>query len=296
MIIGQTVTVLGTQDITGKSEGEFYYPKFSPDGSRIFFTHANYKGIYYLNLGDNKIIQLSDEAGAGYEFNPTQNNLVYYRTDRYLNGRKYSSIKSFNLSTKNVQLIAVDLRFLSTPKNLNNNIIAYTVDNRIQKFIPKNTENKVEVSTIEKPYLEIEKGKIALIESGVKKILTPAGNGNYIWPSVSPDNSKLLFTVAGKGTYVSDLNGNILVDLGYANYPRWSPDGKWISYMADKDNGLTVTSSDIYIVSADGNNKFRITNTEDVLEMYPDWSPSGDQLVLNTYDGKIILIKLKIEN
>jgi Tol biopolymer transport system component len=296
MIIGQKVTVLETRNITNKNEGEFYYPKFSPDGSKIFFTHANYKGIYYTDPKESKIIQLSDENGSGYEFNLAQNNVVYYRTDRFINGRKYSSIKSFDLISKNIQIIAANLRFLSTPKILNNYIIAYTVNSRIRKFIPKNYKNKVKVSSIEKPYVEIEKGKIALTEAGVKKILTPAGKGNYIWPSVSPDFSKLLFTVAGKGTYVSDLNGNILADLGYANYPRWSPDGKWVSYMVDKDNGLTVTSSDIYIVSADGGKKFQITNTEKVFEMYPDWAPSGDQLVLNTYDGKIVLIKLKIEN
>ncbi len=291
MIIGQTISVLGTQDITSKKEGEFYYPKFSPDGSKIFFTRANYKGIYYVSLDDNALVQLNNEDGAGYEFNLSQNNLVYYRTDHYINGRKYSSLKSMDVITKAFQVIATDKRFLSTPKSLNNNIIAYTINNRIQKFIPKSANNKIEVSSTEKPYVEIEKSKLALIESGTKKIITPVGKGNYIWPSVSPDNSKLLFTVAGKGTYVSDLNGNILADLGYANYPKWSPDGRWISYMVDKDNGLSVTSSDIFIVSSDGEKKFQITDTEDVFEMYPDWSPKGDQLVLNSYDGKIILIK-----
>lgn len=296
MIIGQTISVLETHNVTSKNEGEFYYPKFSPDGSKIFFTHANYKGIYYLSLENNTLVKLNNEDGAGYEFNVSQNNIVYYRTDHYVNGRKYSSLKSMDVNTKAVQLIASDKRFLSTPKSLNNNIIAYTINNRIQRFIPKSVNNKVEVSSIEKPYVEIEKSKLALIESGTKKIITPVGKGNYIWPSISPDNSKLLFTVAGKGTYVSDLNGNILADLGYANYPKWSPDGRWISYMVDKDNGLSVTSSDIFIVSSDGEKKFQITDTEDVFEMYPDWSPKGDQLVLNSYDGKIILIKLKIEN
>ena len=296
MAIGQTISVLETKNITNISEGEFYHPKFSPDGSKIFFTQANYKGIYFVNLDDNTLIQLNNEVGAGYEFNFSQNNLIYYRTDSYVNGRKYSSLKSIDVITKAVQLIVADKRFLSTPQYLGNNTISYTVNNKLQSFAQKNVKYKTQLTSETKPYVEIENCKIAVDISGSKNILTPAGNGNYIWPSVAPDNSKLLFTVAGKGTYVSDLNGNILSDLGYANYPRWSPDGKWISYMVDKDNGLTVTSSDIYITSADGEKKFQITDTKDVFEMYPDWSPKGDQLVLNSYDGKIILIKLKIEN
>ena len=80
----------------------------------------------------------------------------------------------------------------------------------------------------------------------------------YLWASLSPDQSKILFTKAGEGTYTSDLQGNILVEFGNANAPRWSPDGNWIVYMNDKDNGYYYTASEIFVVSADGSKKYQI--------------------------------------
>ena len=66
--------------------------------------------------------------------------------------------------------------------------------------------------------------------------------------------------------------------------------------MVDKDDGYRVTSSDIYVVSADGKNKFAITNTSDISEMYPSWSQSGKELVFNSTEGEIFIAELNIEN
>ncbi len=295
-IIGQRISVVNVSELTNLSNGEFYYPKFSSDNNKVFFTQSNYKGLYLLTTTDNSITKLTDDDGAGYEFAiDINNNSVYYRSDRYINKRKYSSIKACDLNSLNVKTIIADKRDVSTPKIIGGGNIFYTVQKSLRSFESKTLKQKSNKLTSTSSFVQIENSKIALYQGNIKKILAPLGKGNYIWPSLSPDKTKLLFTLAGKGTYISDLNGKILVYLGYANYPKWSPDGKWISYMVDKDNGLSVISSDIYAASADGNLKFRLTDTNDIYEMYPDWSSDGSEIVANTYDGKILLLKLKIE-
>ena len=295
-IIGQSISVINVEELTNPNMGEFYFPKFSNDNNKVFFTQANYKGIYFFNYKDNSITKLTDDDGAGYEFviDPN-NNSIYYRTDKYINGRKYSSIKACNLQTLIVKVLEADKRDVSTPKLSGGGNVFYTVQKYLRIFESKSLKKKSIKLTSTSVIVQIENSKIVLYQGERKKILAPLGSGNYIWPSLSPDKTKLLFTFAGKGTYISDLNGKILVKLGYANYPRWSPDGKWISYMVDKDNGLNVISSEIYAVSADGNLKFKLTDTNDIYEMYPEWSSDGSEIAVNTYDGRILLLKLKIE-
>lgn len=292
----QNVSVSKITELTNVNSGEFYYPKFSQDNNKVFFTSSNYKGLFYLNLSDNSITKVTDDNGAGYEFviDPN-NNSVYYRSDKYLNGRKYSSIKACDLQTLNVKTIESDKRDVSTPKLLDKGNVFYTVQNNLRSFNNKTLKHKTVSLLGVKAFVQIENTKIVLYSGGKKKILAPLGNGNYIWPSLSPDNTKILFTFAGKGTFITDLNGKIIVKLGYANYPRWSPDGKWIAYMVDKDDGMNVIYSDIFVSSADGKNKSQLTDSNDINEMYPEWSSSGNEIVLNTYDGKILLINLTIE-
>jgi Tol biopolymer transport system component len=126
-------------------------------------------------------------------------------------------------------------------------------------------------------------------------ILAPLGEGNYIWPSVSPDGTKLLFTRAGKGTYFYDLQGNILANLGHANAPQWSPDGKWILFMKDYDNGTDVKSSDIFAYNLLNSQTTQLSDTKDIHEMYPQWSSDGQKVIFNSADGKIFLMELKAE-
>ena len=65
--------------------------------------------------------------------------------------------------------------------------------------------------------------------------------------------------------------------------------------MVDKDDGYKVTSSEIFVASADGKNKYQITNTSNVSEMYPNWSQSGLKLTFNSTDGEIFIAELRIE-
>ena len=65
--------------------------------------------------------------------------------------------------------------------------------------------------------------------------------------------------------------------------------------MVDKDNGDYVTSSDIFVYSVDSGTKLQLTNTSNEFEMYPEFNKTGNKIVCNTYDGKILLIELSNE-
>jgi Tol biopolymer transport system component len=288
----QTISVVETKKIIGAETGEFYFPKFSPDGTKIFITGKSYNGLYSFNLNDGTINKINDDAGAGYEFKISEDgNYICFRNDKFINGRKFSSLKYTDLRNGKTVTVENETRNLSVPLLVKDGKIIYALNDIIKQSEPGTNSPERTQS-----FVYSENSKIILVSGGTKKILTPLGEeGHYIWPALSPDKTKILFTYSGRGTFISDLDGKIISDLGYANSPVFSPDGKWILFMKDEDDGNKYTSSDIYIKSSDGSREFQLTNTENQIEMYPDWAPDGKRIVFHSDNGEIFIMNLRID-
>jgi len=292
-LLAQNISVVKTEMLTHNEDGGFFYPAASKSGSKILLTSDNYQGLWLLDANTKNIIQLNNYTGAGYNASFTASEEeVIFRKDDYSQKKKYSSLIIQSLNNMNEIVIEANTRNLSEAVVLKNGNAAYTKEEKLQ-VADINSGKSLSASTSE-PVVYIENGAIALFNSGVKKILKPLGEVNYLWQSISPDGTKLLFTAAGKGTYITDLNGNIIANLGYANAPQWSPNGKYVVYMNDKDDGHKLLLSDIYVISVDGKNRTRVTSTENGIEIYPAWL-SSNKVLYGTTEGVIYSIELKFE-
>ena len=61
--------------------------------------------------------------------------------------------------------------------------------------------------------------------------------------------------------------------------PQISPDGKWIAYtLSTIDSAQDKRSSDVWIISRDGQETLQMTHTKDESERSPRWSPDGKYL------------------
>jgi len=289
----QSIKVKERKEITISEAGEHFFPRFAASDSVIYFTRAYYQGIESLNLLTNELKNITSDPGSGFDYQFTDDgNKVFYRTDTFLNGKKYSDIKSLDFRTNKSELLESRKRNLSTPKILKSGDCIFKIDADIT--VNNKLKQTTQLNIIpQDTMLFYSDNNLILLLNGERKVFNPLGNGSYLWSSFSPDKSKILFTFMGKGTYVADLDGKILLEVGYANAPKWSPDGKWIAYMDDKDNGSTIISSDIYLLSADGKNKIQLTESKDAHEQFPEWSPSMNVLVCHTADGKIVLLSLE---
>ncbi|MDP2303856.1 MAG: hypothetical protein Q8N03_15680 [Ignavibacteria bacterium] len=291
-LFGQSVRIGETIQLTNKSDGYFMSPKISPDG-KIFFSSQGYKGIFYLEKETKRIININDELGAGYEFtfSPDGKNVIY-RSDRYINGLKYSTLKEQNLTTKEVRILQEESRHMDVPQVLNDGKIVYGIDDRLQ-ILASDRVSKVDITLLNEPVVKAVNNEIIIYNNGIRRTVQPQGERYYVWTSLSPDKTKLLFYAVGKGTFISDLNGKILVELGDIRSPQWSPNGNWISYMLDEDDGEIVLSSDIKIISHDGKISHQITSTDQIKEIYPVWNDSN--LVYADSDGIIYITYLIFE-
>ncbi len=290
---GQQINVLKTVAITAGNR-DFTSPQFSPDGSKILFTQSGFRGLWLYDLSDKSITQLNDHIGAGYEPVFTKDGRrIIFRVDEYRGMKKYSSMAIQTIGVKKVDYIVKNVRFLSPATRLKNESIIYRKDKDIKAY-NMNRKESIQSGGVDETFAYIEGQKIVVHKNGERKELAPLGDGNYIWFSLSPDKARMLFTLAGAGTFITDLEGKVQVKLGIANAPKWSPDGKWIAYMVDEDDGHTMIASDIWIASSDGKLRFRLTQTDDSIEMFPDWSPAMDKIVFDTFDGKIAYVNIEI--
>ena len=294
----QNLVVSEIKQVTSLEKGVFHFPKLFPGGTKILMSTENYNGLYYYDLEMNSMATVTAASGAGYE--PVisgDGSAIIYRVSEYKNRRRYSSIIKQDLISGTSRIMITDRRSLSTPRLGSANEIILLDNTDLQRLTlseqAKTANQAAQIS--HKPVAFIENTAIILISAGEKKMIQPMGEGHYIWPSVSPDGQRLLFTKMGEATYITDLDGSNPVSLGRANAPGWSPDGNWVVFMDDKDDGYVVLESDIFAVSADGQQKIRLTDTSDRIEMDPEWGYEMDKLVFASDRGEIFLMTIEIQ-
>ena len=131
-----------------------------------------------------------------------------------------------------------------------------------------------------------------LYRNGEKVILNPHGDANYIWVSLSPDQTMILFNTK-YGTAICDLNGKEIINLGQdLNAPVWYGN-EYVVGMDDNHDGYFNTESSISIASVDGQIYQRLTAPE-ALGMYPDVDAKYGRIVYNTEDGDIRMLQLNL--
>lgn len=122
--------------------------------------------------------------------------------------------------------------------------------------------------------------------------LAPKGRGDYLNVSLSPDYSKILFRVSGLGSFISDLEGNILHELGNAEFPAWLSDQS-IVYTITKDDGYQYLSSDLYVKDLTNGAVQELSNEVKGIALYPSTDIINKRVGFHTPEGEMYVIDLK---
>ena len=150
-------------------------------------------------------------------------------------------------------------------------------------------EKKVNTSAVA---VRTEGSKLYISRNGVEKSYTPVESGaGYLWESVSPDGSKVMFFAAGKGIVITDLNGKVLSMPGKYECPVWLGN-EAIAAMNATDDGHQYRSSQIVALSIDGKKVQHLTAPES-MTMYPTATADGSVIVYGTIDGRLYKMNLE---
>jgi len=112
-----------------------------------------------------------------------------------------------------------------------------------------------------------------------------ATDGQDLWPSWSPDGTKIAFASTRDDNdeiYIMNADGsdqtNISNDPRFDNLPDWSPDGTKIVFSSNRDGG----NPNIYTMKPDGTDFIQLTDTGNRHDSWPSWSPDGTKIVFSS--------------
>ncbi|MBL8145137.1 MAG: PD40 domain-containing protein [Anaerolineae bacterium] len=125
----------------------------------------------------------------------------------------------------------------------------------------------------------------------LREVFTP-GTDEGAWdPSFSPDGRQIVFTLSKPESGFEATGGHshrialadatsgvvtIVSVSGDEHTPRWSPDGTQIAYTSYETDELGVRAADLWLASAGGSGRTRLTDFPAGSVTMPRWSPDGD--------------------
>jgi Tol biopolymer transport system component len=268
-IVVQSSDGSGRRNLTNSATDDAY-PRWSPDGSRLYFQSSQPTG--YAD------VFAMDASGAGYPgvhvtrsasidapggFSPDGTKLLVW-SDRPSDGGQGGNF--------DIWMHDADPASTTAPRRL--------TTAAVEDFMPtwSNARSAATPSCA-------AGGQVAWIRweasgrnvwimdpadpAGTERRLTSLG-GFTAHPSWSPDCSRIVFSTTFD-IYVVEVSSGALTrltnDCGCNDWPEWSPDGRRIAWSR---------GGDIYLMNPDGTDVVRVTDTPDVLEIHPAFRSSGE--------------------
>ncbi|HAP36625.1 MAG TPA: protease [Bacteroidetes bacterium] len=255
------------------------WASFSPDGKKIaynrvfreFRTWKRYRGG---QADDISIYDFGTKKSENITNDPAQDiipmwsgNVIYFVSDR--DGRdknKKMNLYSYDLTTKKTEQKTFFKEFDIKFPSLGNDAIVFENGGFIYRFDLK-TEKESKISIQINDDFDNGRGGIINVSNQVTNF------------EISSDGNRALFGARGEIFTVPAKYGNtrnLTNSSGvHERNSKWSPDGKWISYVSDGTG-----EDEIYIRSQDGMGApVQLTKNSSNYKYQPLWSPDSKKLL-----------------
>lgn len=259
----QVFEVVSMQQLPINLNTDVKVAAMSPKGDYMLVTSGSNQGLWRYDFATKQLSVITEAEGAGFNVQVSTDGqeIVYRETKTGSDHLRRSDIVRMNMNDAKRSTIAYAQR--DTKKMaISNTAMSVSIDNQ----------------------------KIILTRHGKEIILTPSGEEqSYIWPSISPDGSKLCYYVAGEGCYVCNIDGSNPKYIAHdCRAAQWY-DNNTIVAMADEDDGYFITASAIVVYTLDG--RYQELTKKDLVAMYP--CVSEGMITFATANGDTYLMKVK---
>ena len=243
-----------------------FHPTLIPNGNVVLFSGEAHQGLKSLNLVSNEVTILDEGIGAG--FNPVfsaDGNEVVFRTVVKQDGLSRRDVKRYSLATGETTQIAAPSRGAVNTCAIVGGNYAYGFSN----------QQALEVCV-----------------AGKAMMINPIENGyRYMWPSLSPSNSKLLFNETYSGLYVSNIDGTQAKHLAArADFPCWAGD-KYVIAVYTEDDGYVITKANVIAINVESGKIVTLTGDD---QLVCGVTATSDKIIYSTEDGEMYIMNIKI--
>lgn len=118
--------------------------------------------------------------------------------------------------------------------------------------------------------------------------------GSWISLDVSPDGRHLVFDLMGD-LYTLPIDGGtaevLTRGMPFDAQPRYSPDGRQVLFVSDRDGGMNVWTIDVNTKETKQLTKGKISNYQS-----PEWMPDGKYVVFSKGEGRFGVTKLWMQH
>ena len=259
----QVLEVASMHKLPIPAQAEMKVAGVSPDGDYILLTSGSNKGLQRYDVASNTLTTLSEAEGAGFNVQISKDGqeVVYRETVVGKDNLRKHNLVRANLNKSKEATFARgqrDMKRMATSDNLTT--------------------------------VSIKDRLIVLTRNGLTTTLAPNGSHlSYIWPSVSPDGTKLCYYVCGNGCWVSNIDGSNKQYIAHACRAAQWYDNNTIVAMADEDDGHFTTASRIVAYTLDG--KMQVLTNDSMIAIEP-YAANG-AVVFSTLDGEVYMLNVK---
>lgn len=259
----QVLEIVSTRKVAAPGLQEGKVVGISPKGDYLLLTSMDNKGLVRYDLSTQATAIITEAEGAGWNVKISQDGSKITYRQRHDNN----------------PLIRYDIMQHSMTNG--KAVVRAQAQRGTAQLVAADANSTVAIN---------EDLHMVLNHNGKSIILTPNGtNEAYNWPSISPDGSKILYYVSGKGCFVCDINGNNVRKItNHCRAAQWY-DNNTIVGMADEDDGTVLTASAIVVYTLDG--KSQILVGKNTMAIYP-FATEG-KIAFSTAAGEMYVLNVK---
>ena len=262
-------------------------PQLSPAGDCVAYQDAQ-SGLSVLDMQTGKAEQVMKDVELSDDISFAANGeALAYATRVYRDRLPYHAVLAKNLKTKEAYTLeeASRVRY------------AYRFTGGWLRVARRTTiHRRLVVPDMKQPthnyVVAVEDDDLVLYDGTKRRVLNPNGQNTYLWARLSPDETRVVYMAINDKchTYVCDLNGRNVVDLGhYIASPSWL-NNDWIIGQQDEDDGHQMTASRLVAIQADGKG-FQMLPTPDCKQPINP-TAAGEHIVFEN-EGKLVMMRVK---
>ena len=189
-----------------------FFPQLSLDGQWLLYSPTEATSLMLKNLSTGAVTTVSSKGYPGFDAIFGDDGKVYYVTqERKKNGMVYRAGHCYDPATGKDQVVL---------KPQHGRVQALRAANGVvingERRVYRNHERVGQYAYTRGDMLYL------VDEGGTTRALQPVKDSNgYLWASLSPDGTRVMFEAASRGLFVCDLNGQVQAELGEFLMPCW---------------------------------------------------------------------------